>query len=119
MKWYTQEEKLPNYGDIVVVHHRYGPGWEQSQLVGGDLSIVRFEHANVGGNNHVPYQWKELGGPMCYFGQNIDEWAYLEVDDKILHINQYLCEGYHGHVYRDGTGVDAAFDKIRGKTKQE
>lgn len=74
MKWISVTERLPNYGDIVLI-------FEDSHWNRG-VEVAKFIKDDVFGNNKTQYSWVAPQGPMSWFGQYVSHWMPLPDSPK-------------------------------------
>ena len=63
MEWVRTSERLPSFGEEVIIINRND----------GRMYISVFERRLIGGNITVPYGWRGPG-PFQFFGSQVDFW---------------------------------------------
>lgn len=69
MEWISVEDRLPNYGDVVLI-------FETGYWAMG-ANVARFVRDEVRDNNKRPYSWYAPQGPMHWLGQDVSHWMPL------------------------------------------
>jgi len=100
MEVYNAKDRLPEDNTYVVARYTGGNWSDSDDQNGVNWKVVKFVRglskserdalpdsdqrkrvysgADEGGNNFLPYQWKEFG-PGSFFGQEVDYWMMLPI----------------------------------------
>lgn len=74
MEWIRTEDALPPFGKYVLARHSRGTWRDSDDQENVNCVVLKRVKCEVGGNNLVPYKWKEFG-PDSFFGQDISHWC--------------------------------------------